>query len=134
MEKCPNIEIVIELKRYLELQIAADPKNEGLKQPITEEEWAAADKFDASRPDVDPECEEYDEEEEEEEDDSEEEDVEPIQPAPKPLKTKPKAPPAKPKAMAPLVNPKPKPIVPKVKTGRSGANVRPSIKNFPSTK
>lgn len=133
MEKCPNIEIVLELKRYLELQIAADPKNEGLKEPITEEEWAAADKFDASRPDLDPEDGEYEEEEEEEEDDSEEEEIELIQPAPKPLNTKPKAP-AKPKAKAPLVNPKPKPIVPKVKTGRSGANVRPSIKNFPSAK
>lgn len=132
MEKCPNIEIVLELKRYLELQIAADPKNEGLKEPITEEEWAAADKFDASRPDVDPNNGDEYEEEEEEEDASEEEEIELMKPAPKPLNQKPTVS-TKPKAKAPMLNVKPKPIVPKVKSGR-GPNVRPSIKNFPSSK
>jgi hypothetical protein len=70
------------MKRYLELQVSASPDGRELgHEPPTDEEWAAADRFDASRPDVDAngDIEEEDEEEEsEKEEEEEEEDDEPV--------------------------------------------------------
>ena len=132
---------MLEIKRYLELQVAADPEAKDLGPPITAEEWEAADKFDASRPDVDPvtgeEYDDDDEEEDESDDDDEDEEEEekaesaPPSPAPKP-KPKPK-PRAKP---TPKASPaRPRPLVEKVvKIAKPVPNVKVSIKNFPSTK
>lgn len=129
---------MLEIKRYLELQVAADPEAKDLGPPITAEEWEAADHFDASRPDVDPVTgEEYDDDEEEDEgdddddDEEEEEKSEPPSPAPKPKpKPKPKARPT------PKASPaRPRPLVEKVvKIAKPVPNVKVSVKNFPSAK
>jgi hypothetical protein len=90
----------------LELQVSANPDGREVDQePPTDEEWAAADRFDASWPDVDAngDIEEEDEEEEsEKEEGEEEEDDEPVAPPPSKWTSPTPPPPKSEKAPRPL--------------------------------
>ena len=140
LEKFPNLELVLEIKRYLELQVTADPEAKDLGPPITAEEWEAADHFDASRPDVDPVTgEEYDDDEDEEEDESDDDNDEEEEESPKKESAPSPAPKPKPKPKpksTPKASPaRPRPLVEKkVKIAKPVPNVKVSVKNFPSTK
>jgi hypothetical protein len=98
--------LVLEIKHYLELHVNADPSGKEVMVPPTAKELAAADRFDASRPDVDLNG-DVEEEEEEEMSDEEEEEADAAE-APSPETNPPKKPEARPLRPPPQVGKVPK--------------------------